>query len=209
MPHLWCCIDVEASGPVPGLHDLVSIGAVAVQRDEHGVHAPLAEEPYYVELQPQGGRIDPGATAVHGLSPAHLAAHGRPLDEALRGLNAWAEGLRREPSQRLVFVGHNAPFDWSFVNWCYVSEGVPNPFGWKALDTKALAMGVLGLDWFDTNKERLAELLPSLGDQDEALVHRADYDALYQARILCGLLDHAVRSAGRCETGRNAGRTPS
>ena len=101
------------------------------------------------------------------------------------------------PEQRAVFVGHNAPFDWSYVNWCYQRTGVENPFGWKALDTKALAMGVLNLDWFDTNKERLAELLPNLGDQDDALVHRADYDALYQARILCGLLDHPSRRPAR------------
>jgi hypothetical protein len=70
-----------------------------------------------------------------------------------------------------------------------VRTGVPSPWGWKALDTKSLAMGVLGLDWFDTNKERLAELIPALGDQDQAKVHRADYDALYQAKILAALLD--------------------
>lgn len=199
MPHLWCCVDVEASGPVPGLHDLVSIGAVAVKRNEDGRHAPLTDQPFYVEIRPQGGTIDPQATAVHGLSPEHLEAEGRPLDEALQALNAWAFGLRWPAGQRLVFVGHDAPFDWSYVNWCYHRTGVENPFGWKALDTKALAMGVLGLDWFDTNKERLAELLPGLGEQDEALVHRADYDALYQARILCGLLDHPNTSNRKLE----------
>lgn len=193
MPHLWCCVDVEASGPVPGLFDLVSIGGVAVRRDPSGRHVAIEEQPFYVEIQPQGGTIDPGATAIHGLTPEHLTAEGRPLQEALTALNDWAFGLRERQEQRLVFVGHNAPFDWSYVNWCYQSSGVANPFGWKALDTKALAMGVLSLDWFATNKERLAELLPGLGDQDDELVHRADYDALYQAHILCGLLDHPSR----------------
>ena len=199
MPHLWCCVDVEASGPVPGLHDLVSIGAVAVKRTEEGRHAPMADQPFYAEIQPQGGRIEPEATAVHGLTPDHLQANGRPLADALKALNAWVFGLRWPASQRLVFVGHNAPFDWSYVNWCYHSTGIDNPFGWKALDTKALAMGVLGLDWFDTNKERLAELLPGLGDQDESRVHRADYDANYQARILSALLDHPNASNRRLE----------
>jgi DNA polymerase III epsilon subunit-like protein len=197
MPHLWCCVDVEASGPVPGLFDLVSIGAVAVRREPSGAHVALEDSPFYVEIQPQGGTIDPGATKVHGLQPDYLAAEGRPLAEALRALNDWGHGLQESPGQRLVFVGHNAPFDWSYLNWCYQKTGVGNPFGWKALDTKALAMGVLGLDWFATNKERLAELLPDLGDQDDALVHRADYDALYQARILCGLLDHPSRQAAQ------------
>src|SRR5204863_8198524 len=131
----------------------------------------------------------PGAMAIHGITNAHLEKHGEGLAAGLAKLNAWAESQRAQASDRLVFVGHNAVFDWSFVNYAYVRTGVPSPWGWKALDTKALAMGVLGLDWFDTNKERLAELIPALGDQDETKVHRADYDALYQAKILVGLLD--------------------
>ena len=86
-----------------------------------------------------------------------------------------------------AFINYDDP-DYVTAN-PYVRAGITNPFGWKALDTKALAMGVLRLDWFDTNKERLAELIPGLGVQDESQVHRADYDAFYQARILVGLLD--------------------
>ena len=189
-PIVYCCIDVEASGPVPALYDLVSIGAVAVVRRSDGRHAVADHEPFYCELLPQGGQEDPGATAVHGLTRAHLSEHGIALAEGLRRLNAWADALRGESGARLVFVGHNAPFDWSFVHYCYHASGVPSPWGWKALDTKALAMGVLKLGWFETNKETLAEIFPGLGDQDEKLVHRADYDALYQARILAALLDH-------------------
>ena len=116
MPHLWCCVDVEASGPVPGLFDLVSIGAVAVARAASGRHAALEDQPFYVEVQPQGGTIDPGATKIHGLTPEYLAAAGRPLDEALQALNDWAAGFQESEDQRLVFVGHNAPFDWSYMN---------------------------------------------------------------------------------------------
>ena len=188
-PIVYCCIDVEASGPVPALYDLVSIGAVAVVRRSDGTHAVADHEKFYCELQPQGGAEDPGATKVHGLTREHLAAHGIPLADGLRRLNAWAEAVRGTSGARLVFVGHNAPFDWSFVHYSYHAAGVQSPWGWKALDTKALAMGVLKLGWFETNKETLAEMLPSLGDQDESLVHRADYDALYQAKILAALLD--------------------
>jgi DNA polymerase III alpha subunit (gram-positive type) len=187
---LYCCVDVEASGPVPGRYDLVSIGAVAVEKGRDGVHR-ITGAPFYAELQPQGGAHDPKAMAVHGITVEHLVAHGLPLQEALRRLGAWADALRGR--RRPVFVGHNAPFDWAYLSHSYDVAGIPNPFGWKALDTKALAMGVLDLDWFDTNKEVLAELLPDLGAQDERLAHRADYDALYQARILCGLLNHPRR----------------
>ncbi|MEM7249358.1 MAG: 3'-5' exonuclease [Acidobacteriota bacterium] len=188
MPHAYCCIDVEASGPVPGLFDLVSIGAVAVQADPDGRHR-LSSEPWHVLVAPQGGRQLEEAMAIHGIPAGQLEAEGRPLAEAMQALTDWARSQQRDPEQRLVFVGHNAPFDWSYISYCYHACELENPFGWKALDTKALAMGRLDLDWFDTNKETLETRL-SLPEQDASRVHQADYDALYQAEILCALLDH-------------------
>ena len=64
---------------------------------------------------------------------------------------------------------------------------MPNPFGYKGLDTKALATGTLGLHWLNSNKEELAERL-ALPDVESEKVHRADYDAWYQAHILIELL---------------------
>jgi DNA polymerase III alpha subunit (gram-positive type) len=128
--------------------------------------------------------------AVNGLDIDVLRREGLPMADALSSLTAFVEA-NTDAGSKPVFVGHNAPFDWSFVNWSYHACGLPNPFGYKALDTKALAMGVLGLHWFDSNKERLDELL-DLPPVEEGKVHRADYDALYQAHILAQLL---VRSA--------------
>jgi DNA polymerase III alpha subunit (gram-positive type) len=190
MREIYCCVDIEASGPVPHLYDIVSLGAVAVMRGADGRHVVVEKNPFYVEFLPQGGAEDEGATRIHGLTRDYLAKNGVPLAEGLERLNAWARALHGESGGKLVFVGHNAVFDWAFVNYAYHSSGVESPWGWKALDTKSLAAGVLSLPFLDTNKERLAELIPGLGDQDAALVHRADYDALYQARILVALLDH-------------------
>ena len=94
---------------------------------------------------------------------------------------------RVSPKTKPVFVGHNAPFDWSFVAWCFAAEDLPNVFGYKALDTKALATGKLGLHWFDSSKEVLHERL-GMPSEDLTLKHRADYDAQYQAELLIRLL---------------------
>ena len=69
---------------------------------------------------------------------------------------------------------------------------MPNPFGYKALDTKSMAMGRLGIGWHETNKENLERIL-ALPPQNSALTHRADYDAEYQALILCALLNRPPR----------------
>lgn len=180
----YFCVDIECSGPVPALYDMISLGAQVVWPDGQGdLHLG---ETFYVELRPESGQVDPGAMAVHGLTLEHLAAHGLPRREALEALHAWVRAHTVTGTEP-VFVGHNAPFDWSFVAWCYRAEGMGNPFGYKALDTKALAAGVLGLHWFDTDKGTLSRLL-DLPAEDMTQKHRADYDAAYQARILVALL---------------------
>jgi len=171
------------------LYDMLSLGAVRVVERASG-DMDIGEA-LYLEVKPTAPRVDPGAMAVNGLDLDRLRAEGLPLIEALQRLSAWvaAETL---PGTSPVFVGHNAPFDWSFVNWAYHTSDLENPFGYKALDTKALAMGVLGVHWFDANKELLVDAL-DLPEQRHDLVHRADYDAWYQALILARLLKRLER----------------
>lgn len=181
-PLRYFCIDVESSGPVPGLYNLLSIGCVAIHPGP-----PLAPaDELYLELQPAFPGFDPGAMKVNGLDRLALERTGLPPAEALGRLAAFVDA-RRPPDGRAIFVGHNAPFDWSMINYYYHHFGVPNPFGYSALDSKALAMGALRLPWPDTNKETLERLL-GLPPQDSSQIHRADYDARYQALIFCGLM---------------------
>ena len=182
---VYFSVDVEASGPVPGLYNLVSIGAVPVTL-AGGSHRPGTDR-FYVELKPIGGAFEKEAMAVHGISRKHLEEQGAEASRAMRDLREFVE-TRRGPG-RAVFVGHNAAFDWSYISYYFTLFKVPNPFGYKALDIKSLAMGRLRIGWFETSKENLEALLPSVPRQDLKQAHRADYDALYQAHILCALLD--------------------
>jgi DNA polymerase III epsilon subunit-like protein len=181
-PLRYFCIDVESSGGVPALFNLLSIGCVAIEPGP-----PLAPgDELYLELRPVRPGFDPEAMKVNGLDRGRLEREGLEPAEALRRLAAFVEA--RTPSGgRAIFVGHNAPFDWSMVNFEFRDAGIRNPFGYSALDTKALAMGALRLPWPDTNKETLERLL-SLPAQDATQLHRADYDARYQALIFCGLM---------------------
>ena len=177
------CVDIECSGPLPHLYDMISLGAVVVR----GTADDLAiGEKFYVEIIPTAPRVDAGAMAVNGLDIERLKRDGTPMDDALEALSAFV-ARTCDAGSSPVFVGHNAPFDWSFVSYAYHDAGKTNPFGYKALDTKALATGVLGVHWLDSSKEVLqAEL--NLPEQDTTQVHRADYDAWYQAHILIELL---------------------
>lgn len=182
---VYFCVDVEASGPVPGRYNLISIGAVEVRWD--GARHRRGDE-LYVELEPVFDGWDPGAEKVHKLTRDHLMAHGEKPEAALRRVNAWVGDHLRE-RERPVFVGHNAPFDWMQVAWYYDFVGLPNPFGYKALDTKAMMMGKHHIQWADSHKERLLELYPSLQAPAPEMVHNALADAVFQADILIALLD--------------------
>lgn len=182
---VYFCVDCEASGPVPPLFNLLSIGA-AVVRPIDGRHE--IGEQFYVELKPVFPGFDAEALAVCGLDVERLGREGLEPRDALLSLNAWVEQHNRPSAERPVFVGHNAVFDWSYVAYYFAHYGLANPFGYKGIDSKSLAMGRLGISWNDTSKEVLQSLL-QLPPQDPAQIHRADYDAWYQALILKHLLD--------------------
>jgi ribonuclease T len=80
-----------------------------------------------------------------------------------------------------VFLGFNASFDWSFVNWYFHTFVGRNPFGFGAVDIKAYFMGLTGCRWEETRSSRLPELLRSKRAAKEQ--HNALSDALHQAEI--------------------------
>jgi len=177
-------LDIEATGPIPGLYDMISLGAVKVLKTEQG-YEPSQEE-IYLEIQPVYGGVMDEAMAVHGLDLDEIKAHGMPFQAAAERLRTWAlaGSTRKDPP---VFVGYCANFDWSFVNDMYLRTGIENPFGYKALDLRALAMGVLRLPWLNLSQDTI---LPRLGlaplSAEDA--HNALADARHQAGMLCRLL---------------------
>lgn len=183
---VYFCLDCEASGPVPGLFNLISIGVVEVRKGADGRHASRAEK--YWELKTIFPGWEAEAEGIHKISQAHLDAHGQDPRRVLQELREWTLGICAK-GEKPVFVGHNAPFDWMFVNYYFHALGVVNPYGYNALDTKAMATGKHKLSWPDSNKEKLLELYPRLRAPAAETVHNALADAKFQAEILCALLD--------------------
>ena len=185
---VYVCVDIEASGPVPGLYNMVSIGGVAVRYD--GTRH-VAGETFYFELQPVCDGFDEHAMSIHGIPEDYLRKHGMPAAEALQAITDWLSDILKD-GEKPLFVGHNAPFDWMYVAWYFAWAGMKNPFGYNALDTKALLMGRHALVWGECNKERLLELYPTLSAPKPEDVHNALADAVFQADILIALLDGAA-----------------
>jgi ribonuclease T len=162
-------VDVETSGPIPGEFSLLTLGACDVDRDELT---------YSCTLRPLNQNADPEALAATGLSLSELARTGTDPAEAMNDFAQWLQSLSAK-GDRLVFVGFNAPFDWSFVNYYFHRFRRDNPFGFSALDIKAYYMGATGCAWGDTRSSLMSKHL----QPRRAPNHDALEDALYQAEL--------------------------
>ena len=178
-------VDIEASGPIPGIYDMISFGAVRVSHLD-GRYFP-SEDELYLEIKPFYGGVDPEAMKVNKLDLEHLRRNGMDLHDAADKIRSWVlrSVSRGDPA---VFVGYCANFDWSFVNDMFHRTGVENPFGYKALDIRAFAMGLLKRPWMSLNQETI---LPAIGLQplSEADAHNALADARHQANMLSKLIE--------------------
>ena len=161
-------VDVETSGPIPGEYSLLTIGACTVDGDDV----------FSCELKPLNGNADPKAMDVVGLSLNDLKRTGLPPSRAMIRFANWLDDLR-PPAGSLVFVGLNAPFDWSFVNYYFHRFVRRNPFGYTALDIKAYYMGVTGCRWTEATSSTMSKTLRPRKAPD----HNALHDALFQAEL--------------------------
>jgi DNA polymerase III epsilon subunit-like protein len=189
----YFCVDVESSGPAPGIHSLLSLGVTHVRRLE-GAYRPQAS--LYLEVQPSFEAVVPKAMEVNRLDLEVLRRDGLPPETAMRRLADFVRTHPRGRRDRPVFVAHNAPFDWMYVAWYFQWTGVSNPFGHSALDTKALAMGKLDVAWVQTSLKTVCSLIgvPSL-EADAA--HHAGADARHLADVFCALMNRdSSRSGG-------------
>lgn len=171
---IYVSVDVETSGPIPGLYSLLSIGACFVAQPATSI---------YLEFQPDSPKHDPEALAVSGLNIEKLAREGLAPLEAMQRLDQWLKSSC-PVGGKVIFVGLNAPFDWSFVNYYFHKYLETNPFGFTAIDMKAYFMGAAGCCWKETKSSQMAAVLKPLSAPN----HNALDDARFQAELFSLML---------------------
>jgi DNA polymerase III epsilon subunit-like protein len=176
---VFISVDVETSGPVPGEFSLLTIGACDVD-DPTRV--------FSIELRPINKNADPKALEVTGLSLDTLEKTGTPPKKAMEAFTTWIRSFVKE-EETPIFVGLNAPFDWSFVNYYFHKYLGINPFGFSALDIKAYYMGATGCSWKETRSSVMAAHINPVSKSD----HNALHDAQYQAELFRLIRERAAR----------------
>lgn len=167
-------VDVEAAGPTPDRYAMIAIGAATLSSPQ---------ETFYVELQPDSEEFLPHSLAISGLDFEILKKEGTPPIEGMKQFAAWVEKVTPEGSAP-VLTAFNAPFDWMYLNVYFHRYLGYNPFGHKALDIKALYMGVHNVSFTETSNFYVSQ---HYGLPPE-FTHNAQDDAVQGAEILQKLL---------------------
>ena len=128
----WIMVDVETDGPCPGLHSMVSFGAVVVDPER------TLEQTFYGRLKPISNEWIPEALAISGHTREETMAFPEPA-EVMPAFDAWLS----EQCDRPAFISDNNGFDWQFVNyylWRFVGK---NPFGHSSTNLGSLYKGLV------------------------------------------------------------------
>jgi DNA polymerase III epsilon subunit-like protein len=168
MIEVYISVDIETSGPIPGKYSMLSLGACQVGSEERR---------FYAELRPTSQQFVPAAMKIVGRSLDEFAQVGQEPREAMRSFRDWI--AKTCEGGVPVFVGFNAAFDWSFVNWYFHTYLEDNPFGFTALDIKSYYMGLRGCSWADTILSCIARDF----QRDSSHSHNALEDCIEQGKL--------------------------
>lgn len=162
----FIAFDLETTGTVPGVDQIVEIGAVRF--NEQGI----VDSVFSTLVDPQRS-IPPGASAVNGITDAMVA--GKPKIDSL--LPAFAEFC-----EDLIMVAHNAPFDAQFLIADIKRHEAPAPLG-VIVDTLPISRKVFpGLANY-----KLGTLVQHL-KIPAGEFHRAEEDATYCGNVFLEMI---------------------
>ena len=173
---IYVSTDIEADGPIPGLHSMLSLASAAYCADGTLLRTYTAN----LETLP-GATTD--ARTMHWWQgfPEAWAACRRELrvpEVVIPEYLAWLKALPGRP----VFVGWPATWDFMWIYWYLFRFTKERPFGESALDVRSYAMGMRRGSFRQTSRTYLPK---RWFDAAQPHTHVALDDALEQGAVFC------------------------
>ena len=187
MAEIYVSTDIEADGPIPGPHSMLSFASAAYRSDKTLIAT------YEANLNTLPGaqghpktmewwKTQPQAWAACRVSPREPA-------DVMPEYLAWLKALPGTP----VFVAYPAAFDFMFVQWYLMRFTGESPFAHSALDIKSYSMALLGGEYGKAGKRRM----PKEWFDPFPHTHIALDDAKEQGALFCNMLaEHKRRLNG-------------
>jgi len=183
---IYISTDIEADGPIPGPHSMLSFASVALRADgtQAGIFTANLE-------QLPGATPDPRTTEWWKQFPQAWEAcrrDVRPPAAVMTEYLAWLTGLSGQP----VFVGWPAGYDFMWMYWYLVRFTGERPFREGALDIRSYAMGMRKSTYHRTSRSYLPK---RWFDATLRHTHVALDDALEQGAVFCSMVAENNKSA--------------
>lgn len=179
----YISIDIEADGPIPGDHSMLSLG--------YAVYNPNLIHSGKINMYPlEGATVDEETHRWWMKQPeeVYLAARVDAIDpqEAMRAFCNLGTVFRP-----CTVVAYPASFDWMFVYWYIRHFNLPNTFGMSALDIKSYASAVLNKPLHKTIKRNMPrEWFIDLPKH----THDAEQDAIEQGELFMRIVKYHERT---------------
>jgi hypothetical protein len=204
---IYVSTDVEADGPIPGPHSMLSFASAAYTEDKQLIATFSAN----LELL-DGATAHPVQEAWWKTQPEAWEACRKDLQAPQAALTAYVEWVEALPGKP-VFVAMPAGFDFTYMFWYMMRFVGRCPFSWSALDIKTLAFALTGLPYRKNIKPRF----PTHWFDDHPHTHVALDDAIEQGALFCNMLKdlRAVQAATLAarqdgdDSGQNAAEKPA
>lgn len=136
-PEIFVSIDIEADGPIPGPHSMLSLGAVAYDPfgNEIGIFSAnfetLPDAAPHPDMSAWWEKF-PEAWAAHRINP-------RPAEAIMPEFADWLENLPGTP----IFVAWPATWDFIWIYWYLIRfANGRRPFSEHGIDVRSYAMGM-------------------------------------------------------------------
>lgn len=177
-PEIYVSTDVEADGPIPGLHSMLSFASAAYTADKKLVDTFSAN----LHTLPDA-KAHPNTKAWWDKNPEAWEAcrkNCRQPEEVMIEYVSWLKQLAGKP----VFVGYPAAYDFMFVYWYLMKFAGESPFSHSALDIKTYAMAILKKEYRQSAKRNM----PKHWFDKLPHTHVALDDAIEQGALFCNIL---------------------
>jgi hypothetical protein len=176
---IYISTDIEADGPIPGPHSMLSLASVAYRADK------TIAATFTANLETLSGAAPhPETTKWWEQFPDSWAACRRDTrapDVVMKDYLAWLNRLSARP----VFLGWPASWDFMWVYWYLVRFTGERPFRENALDVRSYAMGMRKTEFRLTTRTYLPK---RWFDANLPHTHVALDDALEQGALFCNML---------------------
>lgn len=177
MRELYVSTDVEADGPIPGPHSMLSFGSAIFLPD----HTIVGTFSAVLETLP-GANGHPTTMAWWNQRPQAWKAnrtHPRPPELVMQEYVDWLGTFTGRP----VFVGFPAAYDFLFIYWYLMRFVGHSPFSHSAMDLKTMGSDILGLPYREVTKKRF----PRAWFRGHRHTHIPLDDAIEQGHLFCEL----------------------